>query len=182
MAATGEAGNPKAPTGKGSGPKSSSATSKSSSASSKSVPQPDLLTVTIQTRTGQIVKIESVDDTGARHELSDEEKASLAKERGEVTLETVLEQAFEAGIASVLGDEASDEPQGFGDESPESEEDADLRRMLLRPLIERSAAKRLMRRDVLSRVILETLIQHAASRVPERESSSAKQGPRGRHH
>src|SRR5271169_6227462 len=114
MAATEEAGAPKATTGKGPG-------SKSSTASSKSVLQPDLLTVTIETKTGQIVKIEGVDAAGARHELSDEELARLAKERGKATLETVLEQAFEAGIASVLGDE------GDEDEPQESEEDADLR-------------------------------------------------------
>jgi len=37
---------------------------------------------------------------------------------------------------------------------------------LLRPLIENSAAKRLMRRDVLSRAILKTLIHHATASRP----------------
>jgi len=169
MTATEEAGAPKGPTGKGQG-------SKSSTTTSKSVLQPDLLTVTIDTKTGQIVKVESVDSTGARHELSDEEMASLAKVRVKATLDTILEQVFEAGIASVLGDE------GDEDEALESDEDADLRHTLLRPLIERSAAKRLMRRNVLSRAILETLIQHAASRANGPESASAKQRARGRHH
>ena len=169
MAATEEAGAPKAPTGKGQG-------SKSSTSTSKSALQPDLLTVTIETKTGQIVKVESADSAGARHELSDEEITSLAKERSKATLETVLEQVFEAGIASVLGDDADE------NERQESEEDADLRHALLRPLIEQSAAKRLIRRNVLSRAILETLIQHAASRANGPESASAKQRARGRHH
>ena len=65
---------------------------KSSSAASE-VLHPDLLTFTIQARTGQIVKIESVDSTGAHHELSDEEKTNLAKEKSKATLEDMLEQA-----------------------------------------------------------------------------------------
>jgi hypothetical protein len=114
------------------------------------------VTVTIHAKTGQIVKIEGVNGSGAHHELSDEEKASLANETGKTTLEAMIEQAFEAGIACVLGDEADeDDPLG-------SEKDEKLRRLLLLPLIEGSAAKRLMRRDVLSRAILKSLIDHAA--------------------
>ena len=119
-----------------------------------SEPHPDLLTVTIDAKTGQIIKIEGVNGTRARHELSEAEKASLAKKMGKATLEAIIEEAFEAGIACGLG-EGADE-----DEPVESEKDANLRHLLLRPLIENSAAKRLMRRDVLSRAILKTLIGH----------------------
>jgi len=66
----------------------------------------------------------------------------------------ILEEAFEAGIACGLG-EVADE-----DEPVESEKDANLRHLLLRPLIENSAAKRLMRREVLHRAFLKTLIGH----------------------
>jgi len=146
---------PRAPGKKGSGPKSSAHTS-------EPVPDDpdDLLTVTIHAKTGQIVKIERVNSTGAHHELSDKEKASLAKESGKATLEAIVEQAFEAGIAYVLGD------GGDEDDPMESEKDANLRHLLLRPLIENSAAKRLMRRDVLSRAILKTLIHHATASRP----------------
>jgi hypothetical protein len=131
---------------KGSGPKSSLA-------------DQDLLTVTIHAKTGQIVKIERVNGSHA-HQLTDKEKASLAKESGRATLEAIIEQAFEAGIASVLGD-------GGDEEDPiESERDANLRHLLLRPLIENSAAKRLIRRDVLSRAILKTLIDHDTGSRP----------------
>ena len=130
---------------------------KSSSPASEPVLPPDLMTFTIQTRTGQIVKIESVDSTGAHHELSDEEKTNLAKEKSKATLEDMLERAFEAGIACVLGDADGE------DDPPESAKDADLRRLLLRPLIEDGSAKRLMQHEFLSRVMLATLIQNAAS-------------------
>jgi len=133
---------------------------KSFSAASEPVVHPDLLTFTIQARTGQIVKIESVDSAGAHHELSDEEKTNLAKEKSKATVEDMLEQAFEAGIACVLGDADSE-----GD-PPESAKDADLRRLLLRPLIEDGAAKRLMQSDILSRAMLTSLIQNATSSRP----------------
>ena len=139
---------PRAPGKKGSGPKSSARTS-------EPVPDnSDLVTVTLHAKTGQIVKIERVNGPRAHHELSDKEKADLAKESGKATLETIVEQAFEAGLAYGLGDE------GDEDDPMESEKDANLRHLLLRPLIENSSAKRLIRRDVLSRAILKTLIDH----------------------
>jgi len=147
-------GQPKA--GKGPGTKSSS-------------PASDLLTLTIDAKTGHIVKIESVDSKGARHELSDEEKANLAKERSKATVEAIIEQAFEAGVACVLGGSDGE------DDPPESTKDADLRRLLLRPLIEDSPAKRLMQPDTLSRAILATLIQNSTSSRPDRESGPARQ-------
>jgi hypothetical protein len=142
-----------APNKKGSAPKSSAR-------SSGPVPHPDLLTVTIHAKTGQIVKIERANGPRAHHELSDREKTELAKVSGKATLETIVEQAFEAGLAYGLGDE------GEEDDPMESEKDANLRHLLLRPLIENSAAKRLIRRDVLSRAILKTLIDHAPGSRP----------------
>ena len=149
MAATDNAQRkPRARDKKGSGPKSSLA-------------DQDLLTVTIHAKTGQIVKIERVNGPDAHHELTAEERANLAKEAGRATLEAIIEQAFEAGMAYVLGDE------GDEDDSMESEKDANLRHLLLQSLIENSAAKRLIRRDVLSRAILKTLIDHAPGSRPE---------------
>jgi len=139
--------------GKSRSPDKNNSARKSSADNSEPL-HPDLLTVTIDTKTGQIIKIEGANGTRARHELSDEEKASLAKKTGRATLEAIIEEAFEAGIACGLGEEADE------DEPVESEKDANVRHLLLRPLIENSAAKRLMRRDVLSRAILKTLISH----------------------
>ena len=148
-----ESSKPGASDKKGSG-------SKSSAQTSKPVSDLDLLTVTIHAKTGQIVKIEGVDSAGRHHELSDEEKTNLAREKSKATLEDIIEQAFEAGIACVLGDEDGK------DDSPESENDADLRRLLLRPLIEDGAAERLMQRDLLNRAMLTTLIQNSTSSRP----------------
>ena len=147
---------PRAPGKKGSGPKSSAHTSEPVSDNS------DLLTVTLHAKTGQIVKIERVNGPDVHHELTAEERANLAKEAGSVTLEAIIEQAFEAGMACALEDDEGDEEDPI-----ESEKDANLRHLLLRPLIENSAAKRLIRRDVLSRAILKTLIDHAPGSRPE---------------
>jgi hypothetical protein len=115
------------------------------------------LAFTIDTQTGDIVKLERLDANGARHELSDSEKSQLVRARDSsvIGLEEFLEQAFEAGIACVLGDEDTT------DLARETEADTELRRVLLTPLIENSNARRLLRREVLGRAILGTLIKHA---------------------
>lgn len=118
-----------------------------------------LLAFTIVAGTGEIVKCEGLDANGDRYELSEDEKASLAKE-ARLSLEEVLSRAFEAGMSCVLDDENG---EGLQNAAEESEEDAELRRLLLTRLIERSAARHLFRRDVLSRVIFETLIEHSRS-------------------
>jgi hypothetical protein len=111
-----------------------------------------LLSFTIDAKTAQLVKLESLDASGASHELSESEKATLAKEMGEEGIGEILEEAFEAGIACVLGDS---ERQS---KARESAEDAELRHLLLAPLIAATAAKRLLQPDVLHRAILETLV------------------------
>ena len=129
-------------------------------------------TFTIDANTGQIVRLESLDATGTRHELSDEEKASLAQEGSEDRLEDVLEQAFEAGIACVLGGGAGQ------DKAQESAEDAELRHLLLTPLIEHSPARHLLRPDVLNRAILATLIEHSTKPLDAAPEGGPAQGDR----
>jgi hypothetical protein len=130
----------------------------------------DLLTITIQAKTGQIVKIQSAEGSSGRNELSDQERADLLKKAGKDTLEALIEQAFEAGIACVLGD-----PIGRS-EADESKEEADLRHLLLEPLIRQSPVQRLMQREVLSRAFLGSVVQHGLDPVsPNLESNSAQQ-------
>jgi hypothetical protein len=125
---------------------------KSKSASIKqSASWPERLAFTLDTSSGEIFKLESVDSAGLRNELSANEKVKLAKESRELDLEALIEQVFEAGIACVLGDEDKN--------ANETKEDADLRRILLKPLIEASSAAKLMRREVLRRAIIQTLIR-----------------------
>lgn len=137
-------------------PKSASGEGRKTKASaSAEQPAPGtLVSFTVEAQTGRIVKVESVDPGGARQELTEEARAALARDQARATVEGVVEQAFEAGIDCVLGAEDED--------APESDEDADLRRMLLRSLIQRSAA-RLVERDVLRRAIVGSLIRQAAS-------------------
>ena len=114
-------------------------------------PASNYLTVTIDADSAQVIRVDGVDATGVRHELSGDERAKLVKDWSDNKLQDVVEQAFEAGIACVLG----------GDErntTAESPEDAELRHRLLTPLIERSAVGRLLERGALNRAVLNTLI------------------------
>jgi len=124
-----------------------------------------LLAFTIDPRTARIVKIEGLDPDGARHELSERDKAQLIKGHSERerTIEQVVERAFEAGIACVL----DDEPE-HGDDD-DSFENAELTHRLLSPLIEHSAAAPLLSRTVLDHAILGTLIQHAMASASDRQ-------------
>ena len=113
------------------------------------------VTITIDAESAEVVRIEGVDATGSRHELSDEEKASIVKERRDERLGMLVEQAFEAGIASVLGREDEEET------TEESPEDVELRRELLAPLMEQSGLGHLTERTALNRAMLGTLIEHS---------------------
>jgi hypothetical protein len=92
--------------------------------------------------------------------LTDDEKARLIKQPRERTLERVVERAFEAGIACVL------DGNGLEDDSSESADDVDLTHRLLVPLIEQSAAKKLMAREVVDRTVLDTLLEHSLMSPP----------------
>ena len=126
-------------------------------AASTQAPPSRRLAFTLDTSTGEIIKIESGDSAGQRRELSKAEKLDLAKEHRSVGVEALLERAFEAGIASLLDDEDRKE-----DES-ETEEEAGVRQILLQPLMERTVAARALRRDVLRQAIVQTLIRDIVS-------------------
>jgi hypothetical protein len=133
---------------------------------------------TIDADTAQIVKFEALDASGARHEVSDEEKQTLAHEPCEAGLEEALERAFEAGIACVLGEEGAQAGAEETEDEDEDEDDetAELRHLLLMPLIKHSALRRLMRREALNRAILETLIQHSIEPPPAEAGSNTTAG------
>jgi hypothetical protein len=113
-----------------------------------------------------VVRLEGLDANGGRHELTDAERARLLKRASNGRVEDFVERAFEAGIACVLDGEAN------SDTNQESEGDAEIRRHLLTPLIERSPVKHLMESAVLDRAILSTLIDHStkAPALEEEES------------
>ncbi len=129
-----------------------------------------LFAFTIDANTAQVVKLETLDANGTRHELSEEEKAGLAQAAGEGALEDFVAKAFEAGIACVLGDEEHEK-------ADEPAEEAELRHLLLTPLIEHSPVKHLMQREVLNRAILGTLLQHAANKALAAAAGAPAAGP-----
>lgn len=172
---------PQEPRGASSEPRGASSGSTSPSSAPQPAPHPDLLLVTIRAKTGEIVKVESADSSGSHHELTDEDKADLGKESAKATLEGLLERAFEAGIACMLGDGRQDEALEPEVEAEESEEEAELRHLLLGLLIKESPARRLMTHEVVSRAILGTVVRQAITPAsPERESHPAQQRPGGR--
>ena len=119
-------------------------------------PQPNLFGVTVNADTGEILKVEKVEGTGARRDLRDEDLASLAATVAP-TLSALLEQVFEAGIACMLGVRAGhDEPE-------ESAEEADLRRALLTPLMEGTLAIDALKTEVLGKAILASAIAQVAA-------------------
>ena len=120
-------------------------------------PPPRRLAFTFDASTGEIVKIETVNSTGHHRELSKAERLDLAKEHRGASVEALLERAFEAGVACLLDDE-----DGKEDES-ETEDEAGVRRILLKSLMERTFAARALRREVLRQAIVQTLIQDVTS-------------------
>jgi hypothetical protein len=136
------------------------------------VPRPNLFALTIDADAGQIVKFEKVDSSGAPRDLSDDEKTQLATRKTGQTLEAIVEQAFEAGIGCLLGEQRPEKGQ-----ARESQEEAELRHVLVLPLMDKSSAHDLLRKDVLGRAILATAIQQTVARAPVAESGSAQQQP-----
>jgi hypothetical protein len=130
----------------------------------QSSPSSGLITATIEAATGKIIEVRSLDDAGALIELTTDRRARLSEQIGDASLEDLFEQAFEAGIASVLGEDAEAEADA---ELNESEDDVALRHQILQPMIEHSAARRLMRQEVLGRAIVGTLIRKAAAGAPD---------------
>jgi hypothetical protein len=120
-------------------------------------PGPGLFAFTIDAGTGQIAGLEKVDSAGARRVLSDQDRATLQAIKSWDTLESIVEQAFEAGIACVLGN--GDDK----DEAKELEGEPEVRRTLLLPLMERSRTTALLHRGVLGQAILATALQQATT-------------------
>ena len=114
----------------------------------------DLFAFTVDARTGQVVTVETVGAGGSRRKVSERQRKTLERE-GRERLESVVEEAFSAGIDCVLGD--SDETP----ENAEGERDAELRHVLVAPLIQNSPAGRKLKKEILERAVLGTLIQNS---------------------
>jgi hypothetical protein len=108
------------------------------------------MVVTIGATTGDVVKIEKIDKTGKRDELSEEECAKLAGEDELEEIEAALEEAFEAGIAGALREDDDDELD---------DEEKTLRQLLIGGLVRRRPVLLRLRRRSLRRLLLRRLIR-----------------------
>jgi hypothetical protein len=145
----------------GRGRKHKSADPAGSVSISRAVRPGDHFAFELDATSGAIIKCEIIDAAGMRRQLSDEDRANLAKSNTmHGRLEGLLERAFEAGIASVLG--AHEEPE----DPQETEEETELRRLMLEPLLKQSIVVQLVRRRILGAAILETLIQYTINPTP----------------
>jgi hypothetical protein len=115
--------------------------------------------VTINTPMGKIVSVEKIDNAGKRQELAEEEWAQLVGEDEVEDIDVALEEAFEAGIAAVLGEEYEE------DESYEDDEEKALRRFLIRGLMRR----RPVQRRILQRVLVSRLLRRRSLKRPARQ-------------
>jgi hypothetical protein len=120
------------------------------------------LIFTMNATTGAVIKIEKIDPSGKRREVPKEETVALAGKDNLHEIEAALDEAFEAGISSVL------EPSSHEEPSDETEEETELRRVLLSQLIDRSIRRRLQRRLVDRLVLSRTLADADAPRGPAR--------------
>jgi hypothetical protein len=114
------------------------------------------LVVTINVPMRKIVMVEKIDKGGKRQELGEDEWAKLVGEDEEEEIEVALEEAFEAGIAAVLGEEYEE------DDAEESDEERALRRFLIRGLLRRRAVQR----RILQRVLVSRLLRRESIKRP----------------
>src|SRR4029078_12566469 len=81
-----------------------------------SAEEEEQLVVTFNAAMGEIVKVEKVDKAGKRQELTEEECAKLAGRDEVEEIEAALEEAFEAGVAVVVGDDDKEDAEDDDDE------------------------------------------------------------------
>ena len=106
------------------------------------------LVVTINPAKGGIVKVEKIDKAGKRDDLSEEECGRLVGEDEVEEIQAALDEAFEAAVVSVIGDE--DQAEG----EYEDDEEKAIRRFLISDLlIPRAVRRRILHRLLLSRML-----------------------------
>ena len=119
------------------------------------------LVVTFNAGIGEIVKVEKVDKAGKRIELTEEECAKLAGQDEVEEIEAALEEAFEAGVAVMLGDESEAE-----DAEDDNDEESALRQLLIHGFLERHPVRlRLLHQLLLRRLLLRRLLKRALTPV-----------------
>jgi hypothetical protein len=117
------------------------------------------LVVTISPAKGGIVKVEKIDKAGKHEELSEEECGRLVGEDEVEEIEAALDEAFEAAVVSVIGDD--DEAEG----EDEDDEERALRRFLISDLL----IPRAVRRRILHRLLLNNMLRRRFRKTRQRQ-------------
>ena len=117
------------------------------------VEETEQLIFTLRKTSGEVVRIEKVDSGGKRSEIQKDEAAMLAGKQNLDEVESALDEAFEAGIFSVL------DPGGQQEAAEETDEEIDLRRLMLKLIIGREVRQRLQGR-IAQRLILSQALGH----------------------
>ena len=117
-----------------------------------SVEDTEQLVLTVSPATREVTKIEKVDKTGKREEISDELCAELAGDDEVEEIEAAREAAFEAGAAATLGEDDEDDTHIEGDERA-------IQRLLIGRLVERRPGLRALRRRFVRRLLLRRLLR-----------------------
>ena len=106
------------------------------------------LVVTINPAMGGIVSVEKINKAGKHEQLSEEECGRLVGEDEVEEIQAALDEAFEAAVVSVIGDE--DQAEG---EYEDAEEKAIRRFLISDLLIPRAVRRRILHRILLSRML-----------------------------
>jgi hypothetical protein len=115
--------------------------------------EPLQLIITMAPSNSSVLKIEKMDSSGKHHKLAKEEVATLVGKDDLHEIEAALDEAFEAGILSVL------DPDSDGETDNETGEETELRRVLVSGIIGRGLRRRLQRR-LVQRLILTRTLAH----------------------
>jgi hypothetical protein len=121
-----------------------------------SAEQIEQLVVTFNAAVGEVVKVEKVDKAGKHHELTETECAKLAGQDEVEEIEAALEEAFEAGVAVMLGDEQEGYAEDYDDE------ETAIRQLLIGRILERHPVRqRLLHQLLLRRLLLRRFLKGA---------------------
>jgi hypothetical protein len=112
------------------------------------------LVLTLSVATGEIVKVEKIDPSGQRHELTDDEFAELAIDDVTDELEAALEDAYETGVVDALGEDA---------------EELSLRptavsRLLVRGMLRNELGRHILRRAIRRQILKREMQRRTARR------------------
>ena len=119
------------------------------------------LVVTINPATGEIIKVEKIDKAGRHEDLSEEECGRLVGEDEVEEIQAALDEAFEAAVVSVIGEE----DQAEGAYEDDDEEEKAIRRFLISDLL----IPRAIRRRILHRLLLSRMLRRRFRKARQRQ-------------